>query len=229
MMKHLLTIVAGLFVLSSVQSDPSTVPADYQGKPFQDSVYKAGPQSIPGILQCALYDLGGEGVAYHDTDALNHGSGELNQQPQHQRPHAGPYIWNFRKDEGVDLSYVKDFADLNHPNAVTPPVNLFYIGWTADGEWCNYTVDVKAAGTYKVRALYSNLANTITFDINRQPAATCKLPVATGGPHTWTYAEIGTITFGQAGLQLLTFHYNTGNNFAFFEFEKVETKEPKRE
>jgi hypothetical protein len=229
MMKHLLTIVAGLFVLSSVQSGPSTVPADYQGKPFQDSVYKAGPQSLPGILQCALYDLGGEGVAYHDTDAINHGSGELNQQANHQRPHAGPYIWNFRKDEGVDLSYVKDFADLNHSNAVTPPVNLFYIGWTADGEWCNYTVDVKAAGTYKVRALYSNQANAITFDVNRKPAATCKLPVATDSFHTWSYAEIGTITFGQAGLQLLTFHYNTGNNFAFFEFETVETKEQKHE
>jgi hypothetical protein len=226
-MKCLLIVVTSVFTLPLAQNNPSTVPADYKGQPFQDSVYKAGPQSIPGILQCALYDLGGEGVAYHDTDAINHGSGELNQQPNHQRPHAGPYIWNFRKDEGVDLSYVKDFADLNHPNAVTPPVNLFYIGWTADGEWCNYTVDVKAAGAYKVRALYSNLANTITFDLNRKPAATCKLPIATGGPHTWTYAEIGTITFSQAGLQLLTFHYNTGNNFAFFEFERVEAKEQK--
>ena len=107
-----------MFPLAS--GEPSTVPADYKGQPFQDSVYKAGAQGIPGIVQCALYDLGGEGVAYHDTDAINHGSGELNAQAQHQRPHAGPYIWGFRKDEGVDLSYVKDFADLNHPNAVSP-------------------------------------------------------------------------------------------------------------
>ncbi|MCX5646148.1 MAG: carbohydrate-binding protein [Phycisphaerae bacterium] len=228
-MKHLLTVVVSLFALSLAQGDPSTVPGDYQGTPFQDSVYKAGAQSIPGILQCALYDLGGEGVAYHDTDAINHGSGELNVQPNHQRPHAGPYIWSFRKDEGMDLSYVKDFADLNHPNAVSPLVNQFYIGWTADGEWCNYTVDVKAVGTYKIRALYSNQANAITFDINGKPSATCKLPIATGGFHTWNYAEIGTITFGQAGRQLLTFHDNTGNNFAFFEFEKVEPKEQKRE
>ncbi|MCX5643471.1 MAG: carbohydrate-binding protein [Phycisphaerae bacterium] len=223
-MKHLLILVVSLSVLPLVQGGPSTVLGDYKGTPFQDFVYKAGAQSIPGILQCALYDLGGEGVAYHDTDAINHGSGELNVQPNHQRPHAGPYIWGFRKDEGMDLSYVKDFADLNHPNAVNPPVNLFYIGWTADGEWCSYTVDVKAAGTYKIRALYSNQANTITFDINRKPAATCKLPVATESFHTWDYAEIGTITFPQAGRQLLTFHYNTGNNFAFFEFEKVEPK-----
>ncbi len=228
-MKHWLIVLAAAAMLPLVQGDPSTVPSDYKGKPFQDSIYKAGPQSIPGILQCALYDLGGEGVAYHDTDAVNHGNGELNQQPSHQRPHAGPYIWGFRKDEGVDLSYVKDFADLNHPNPVTPPVNLFYIGWTAEGEWCNYTVDVKAAGTYQVRALYANQANTITFDINGKPAATCKLPLATGSPHAWTCAGIGTITFPQAGRQLLTFHYTTGNNFAFFEFEKLEPEKQRSE
>jgi hypothetical protein len=66
------------------------VPLDYQGKPFQDSVYTAGPQAIPGRLECAYYDLGGEGVAYHDTDPTNHGSGELNLKPEHHRPHANP-------------------------------------------------------------------------------------------------------------------------------------------
>jgi len=221
-MKHLLTVVACLFTLPLAGENPSTLPADYQGRPFQDSVYKTGAQNIPGILQCALYDLGGEGVAYHDTDAINHGSGELNAQANHQRPHAGPYIWTFRKDEGMDLSYVKDFADLNHPNAVSPLVNQFYLGWTSDGEWCNYTVDVKAAGAYKIRALYSKDAATIAFDVNRKPAATCKLPAATADYHTWNYAEIGTIAFPAAGRQLLTFHYNAGNNFAFFEFEKTE-------
>jgi hypothetical protein len=46
------------------------LPHSYQGKPFQDDVHRSGPQTIPGVLQCALYDLGGEGVAYHDTGAL---------------------------------------------------------------------------------------------------------------------------------------------------------------
>jgi hypothetical protein len=53
-------------------------------------------------------------VACHDEDAINHGSGELNRNPRHQRPHATAYVWQFREKEGVDLSYVKDFADLNH-------------------------------------------------------------------------------------------------------------------
>ena len=68
--------------------------------------------------------------------------------------------------QGVDLSYVKDFADLNHKkNLVAPDENQLYVGWAKDGEWCNYTVDVKTAGTYKISALYGNGANTIKFSI----------------------------------------------------------------
>ena len=197
---------------------------DYKGKPFQDSVYKGVAQVIPGKVECAYYDLGGEGVAYHDTDAINHGSGELNQQKEHQRPHATAYLWDFRKDEGMDISYVKDFADLNHPNPVDPPKNQLYVGWTADGEWCNYTVNVKKAGTYKITALYSNQANKINFSVNNKPASECKLPLATGDWHHWNKAEIGEITFAAPGEQLLTFHYNSGNNFAYFEFELVKGK-----
>ena len=216
-----LITIAGLML--AVTSN-AALPADYQGKPFQDSVYTSGPQSIPGRVECAYYDLGGEGMAYHDTDPTNHGSGELNLKPDHHRPHANPYIWGFRANEGVDISYTKDFADFNHTNFVAPPTNQLYIGWTADGEWCNYTVNVKQAGVYRVVAHYGNAANTIQFSINHQPASECKLPLATGSMHIWNKAEIGTITFPEAGLQLLTFHYNKGNNFAYFEFQSVDKR-----
>jgi hypothetical protein len=213
-----------ILVMVGLGSGPisqAALPPDYKGKPFEDTVYKTGAQVIPGKLECAYYDLGGEGVAYHDTDAVNHGSGELNRNPQHQRPHATAYFWSFRDKEGVDLSYAKDFADFNHPNPFKPATNQLYIGWTANGEWCNYTVEVKKAGTYRITALYGNDANAIKFSINHKPASECKLPAKTGSMHTWNKARIGTITFAEAGLQLLTFHYNAGNNFAYFEFEEA--------
>ena len=224
MKKPSLLILGFLMTLPFGLNGYAAFPADYKGTPFEDSVYKAGPQVIPGTLQCALFDLGGEGVAYHDKDAINHGSGELNLQPYHQRPHATHYLWSFRQKEGVDISYTKDFADFAHTNFFEPSTNQLYVGWTEDGEWCNYTVNVKAAGTYKITALYGKAANTIKFSINGQPASECKLPKDTGNWHIWNKAEIGTITFPQAGLQLLTFHYNAGNNFAYFEFEPVEKK-----
>ena len=210
-----LTLIGLVFA----QAASAVPPPGYAGRPFEDAAYKAGPQRIPGIVQCALYDLGGEGVAYHDTDAINHGGGELNAQPPHQRPHASPYVWGFRKDEGVDISYAKDIADLSHPNPTSPLVNQLYIGWTADGEWVNYTVDVQAPGKYRLRALYSKDANTVTFDVDGVRALVAKLPVATPDWHVWNYAPIGEVEFREAGRHLLTFHYGTGNNFAFFAFE----------
>ena len=193
------------------------LPPGYKGKPFKDQSHKSGPAVIPGTVQCALYDLGGEGVAYHDTTPANDGS-KLNHTANHCRPGVAPYICYFRENEGVDISYTKDFADFNHPNLVDPPKEQLYIGWEDDGEWTNYTVKVKTAGTYKIVALYGNEANTLKFDLDGKPASECKLPVATGSMHKWNKAEIGEITFPKTGLHVLTLHYGKGNNLATFEF-----------
>src|SRR6516165_2723771 len=72
----------------------------YQGKPYYDSVHHGGPQKIPGRVQCAYYDLGGEGVAYHVSTTTNQGSGKLN-------PANGTYLNEFRMHEGVGTSYTK--------------------------------------------------------------------------------------------------------------------------
>lgn len=214
----------------------AAVPAGYAGKPFEDEMHHTGAANIPGIVQCALYDLGGEGVAYHDTTPENEGSGVLNRQTapyNHQRAHAGDYVWHFREHEGVDLSYVKDWADLNHPNAVSPPINQFYIGWASDGEWVNYTVNVRRPGRYAVKCLYSYAEKEITrdaagrptagirFDLDARPAADVALPRPTEGWHYWDYGQIATIDLPEAGPQLLTFHYRRGNNWAFFVFERI--------
>jgi hypothetical protein len=212
-----------LFLLGSRVE--GSVPGDYKGKPFQDAAHTAGPQAIPGRLQAVLYDLGGEGIAYHDTDAINHGSGELNYRPGHCEAGVPVAICHFREKEGVDISYVKKLADLNHPSKVVPEWQQLYIGWTADNEWVNYTVDVKKAGTYKIVALYSNVGQTIQFSLNDKPAVDCRLPEFPlwHDPdwtiwHTWNKADCGEITFPQAGLQLLTLHYKVGNNLAYFDF-----------
>jgi hypothetical protein len=225
-----LAVAALLFITIGLRAD---VPSDYMGKPFEDEKYKDGPQSIPGTVECAYYDLGGEGVAYHSMDnktgaplTKNMGANDLNLKPEHHRPQSNAYYWTFRKDDTMSTSYTKDFVDFTTKNLYQPKFNQLYLGWTANGNWTNYTVNVKKAGKYKIFAVYSNKPSTIRFSINNNPAAVCKLPIDTGYYHHWNRAEIGEITFPEAGLQLLTFFFDApvwpdkmgGNNFAFFEF-----------
>jgi hypothetical protein len=123
----------------------------YQGKPYHDSRYSGEAQPIPGKVQCAYYDLGGEGIAYHDSDAKNNGSGALN-------PADGTYLNEFRMNEGVDISYTKFHHDIDNTqyDLVKPPENQLYVGWTEPGEWFNLTVQVAQAGVYSADLLYTS-------------------------------------------------------------------------
>ncbi|MGA8035043.1 MAG: hypothetical protein WA823_13295 [Candidatus Acidiferrales bacterium] len=231
-----LAVVTALFAFAFVAAPTSKVPEGYKGTPYSDATHTNGAQVIPGRIEAALYDLGGEGVAYHDVDAINHGSGELNHKPEHCEDGVPVSICRFRENEGMDISYVKKGADLNHANMVTPDWQQLYVGWTEDGEWTNYTVEVKTPGTYKIVAMYSHIPQTLGFSLNGKPAAECHLRVdpstkvdMKGLPdwvvwHVWNKAECGEIKLPEPGLQLLTLHYNHGSNFAYFDFEPADGK-----
>ncbi|HEX4019842.1 MAG TPA: hypothetical protein VHX63_01750 [Acidobacteriaceae bacterium] len=220
----------GMFLLLALAPlSWGSVPKDYKGKPFVDATHTAGAQTIPGRLQTAFYDLGGEGIAYHDTDRINHGSGELNYHPGHCEAGVPVSICHFRENEGVDLSYAKKLADLKYPSRIAPKWQQLYIGWSENGEWTNYTVYVKKAGTYRIIAMYSNVGQTIYFSLNNKRAASCTLPSypLRHEPdwmiwHTWNKADCGEISFPKTGLQLLTLHYKQGNNLAYFDFVPVD-------
>ncbi len=80
------------------------------------SPYNGNRGAIPGTIQVENYDLGGEGVAYHDTSNGNSG---------------GKY-----RNDNVDIES-RDGGNT--------------IGWTASGEWLEYTVNA-TSGSYKIEA-----------------------------------------------------------------------------
>jgi hypothetical protein len=198
--------------------------------PFHDSRYSGGAQKIPGKVMCAYYDLGGEGVAYHDSDEKNNGSGALN-------PANGSYLNEFRIHEGVDTSYTKFKLDPpiddNPYDKVVPPPDLLYVGWTVPGEWFNITVQVDEGGEYDVDLLYtSNRGGTISFDINGEPAAgpltvvstyDATDPVAWRQWHHWNIAQNLTRLHLDAGKNVLTLHTVAQGqmNFATLDFKRV--------
>jgi hypothetical protein len=205
----------------TIQPAVAQIPKDYKGLPFSDSLYKAGPQLIPGRVELAYYDLGGEGIAYHDSTDINEGAA-LNHTSGHHRPGVPAYIAFFRENEAVDISYTKDRADYNHVNKVDPKVNQLYLGWQSDGEWTNYTVNVMKAGKYRIITVYGFRDNKSELWLNGKKAASLLLPENTGNFHYWTQATIGEIVFPNAGLNLLTLKYNRGSNLAYLDFLLIE-------
>jgi hypothetical protein len=199
--------------------------SEYKGKPFQDAGYPGGPQAIPGRVLCAYYDFGGEGVAYHDTDSVNHGSGALN-------PANGTYLNEFRMEEGVDTSYVKGGGVDDHPyNFVEPELGQLYVGWTEPGEWVKYTVDVKQTGLYKVSLFFtSNRGGKISISVNDKDATgpiSIKSTFRAEDPlpwrqwHHWDRMDGIANIHLDMGIQVLTLHtLAEGNlNYAHLDFQ----------
>jgi len=86
---------------------------------------------LPGILPMAEFDLGRHGTAYSDNDVVNY------------QVSTGSYSdwnagWAFRND-GVDI-------ESSHDESGSP----YSIGWINDGEWLNYTVDIKYSDKYDI-------------------------------------------------------------------------------
>ncbi len=137
-------------------------------------------------------------MAYHDSDAKNQGSGTSNRGPEEKN--------NFRKDEGVDVSYTKASHD-KFTDGTVREADQYYVGWTEAGEWLNYTVDVKAAGAYQVHLLASsnNPEAMIGLSINGVEK-TCVLE-STGDVHRWRVYH-GVAEFAlEKGPQLLTLKF----------------------
>ena len=167
--------------------------------------YLGHPQTIPGRVQMEFYDKGGSGVAYLDTDAVNNGSGTLNK--------GDTLVDRFRQDEGVDLSYTKKDIDKT-VDGEQEKVGELYLGWTAPGEWVNYTVDVKAAGTYSITAHMTSRTGdaVIRFALDGVDiTGPVRLPSTTHW-HLWRMARLVNVRLSQ-GVHVLRLSVLREGNF----------------
>ena len=86
--------------------------------PSTSTPYFGTPLDIPGTIEAEDYDIGGQGLAYFDSDTGNNGN-------------------QYRGDD-VDIEVCTDTG------------GGYNVGWTANGEWMKYTVDVAPAGDYTI-------------------------------------------------------------------------------
>lgn len=111
------------------------------------------------VLPVRDFDLGGEGYAYHDSDNTNS---------------AGS---NYRQDNG----------DSNSPGVDVEGGGN--IGYTNDGEWLLYTLEVEDAGTYGVQLSASGNSNgSFHFEVNGSADKTDQVQVPSNGSWSnWTW------------------------------------------
>jgi beta-glucosidase len=160
-----------------------------------DQPFGGTPAAVPGTVQVANYDTGGQGVAYNVTSTNGSANG-------------------YRSD-GIDL---EDTADTQDTSAAG---GAYDMGWTTPGQWFNYTVEVATAGIYTVSfRVASPYGITDALHIANSSGTNLTGAVAvpnTGGYETWTTVT-ASVTL-PAGEQTLTVEQDSnGWNFHYLAF-----------
>jgi hypothetical protein len=151
-----------------------------------EAPYGGTAAAVPGTVQAANYDTGGQGVAYNVTSVNGNGTA-------------------YRSD-GADLETTADTQD------TTPAGGPYDLGWTATGQWFKYTVDVATAGTYTVSLRLAS-PNGVTDGLHIASSSGASLSgninvPATGGWQDWT--TVTTSVTLPAGVQTLTIDQDNG-------------------
>ncbi|MBC6700184.1 carbohydrate-binding protein [Hymenobacter puniceus] len=120
--------------LTLVNPDTTIVvrkPAYVQVSSCVRTPFLGSPAPLPGLVKAVEFDFGGQGAAYNDSDVANQGA---------VRDATVP-----RANESVDTE---------NSNA-----GVGNVGYSADGEWLKYSVNITRTGIYKVTARISGVGS----------------------------------------------------------------------
>jgi hypothetical protein len=118
-------------------------------QPFSDQAIPFAPNIISSkdsIIKAVNYDLGRNGVAYSDKDTGNY-SGSTGKRSVGNRG-------NVYRNDGVDI-----FSD-------PAGYESYYVGNIDEGEWMQYTVQCREAGTYTMSLVTSGSGNNLTLELD---------------------------------------------------------------
>ncbi|NLV08036.1 carbohydrate-binding protein [Haloarcula rubripromontorii] len=160
------------------------------------SPYEGSVRAIPGRIQAQNFDIGGEGEAYHDTSG-------------------GNIYGSANRDTDVDIRPTGDKS------------GKYNIGYFQAGEWLEYTIDA-TSGTYdiSVRVASALSDGQLELSIGDRTITTVTVP-NTGDWTSWetvTVEDIEIESDQQATLRVEAL--DSGVEFNWIEFEKVDTQKP---
>lgn len=159
--------------------------------------------TIPGVISAVDYDLGRNGKAYMDTDNADY------------HVSSGSYTnWNsgntYRND-GVDIGTSYD------PEVAT---TINYIGWTADGEWLQYTTDVDSTASYTIAVKFANLnaGSNIRLMVNDGDVSGLLSLPATGGYNSWSNFAVNDVILYKGRKKIKVIFEKGGANLGYLKF-----------
>lgn len=160
-----------------------------------------GPHTLsaatPYELLAANFDFGGEGNAFHDSDATD-SSGQNGK---------------YRVSNGDDNSTAVDIEG-----------DGINVGWTNVGEWLMYTVEVEDAGNYLVEAqVAANATGGFHLEVDGvNVTGTIETPNTGGwGSYNWTSTPEDKLTLNLTkGTHKIKYYFDGGHNFKSLRFTK---------
>ena len=188
--------------------DNCTIATDYIDallrRPFDRSARPYSARSVNDYIFAAQYDMGPIGIAYHDDDDASYqynGEDFTNWQQG----------WIYRND-GVDIeSGVKN-----------EPVNCGYnVGWTADGEWMQYTIDNPhdaATWSLELRYALNSGSSVVSVSVNGREVVPPTALTATGSHTTWATRTFNDIVLPKGSIRVRLHIRKGGANFNWMHF-----------
>jgi GH18 family chitinase len=167
--------------------------------PATQSPFGGTARAIPGpAIEAEDYDVGGEGVAFHDTTLTapcNSGNA-------------------YRTGAG-------DCVDIQ-PTGGTDPGG-FNVGWAAAGEWLEYTVNVATTGSYTMELRVAATAATRTVHVEVDGATVGGTIAIPNTGNYQTYQTVSVTVSLTAGQRVLRLVHDTGSaNVNWIRFTAVQ-------
>jgi beta-xylosidase len=164
----------------------------------KQSPYNGIAAEIPGRVDAEYYDVPGSGYANKSYNDDNENEGNA----------------NFRTDEGVDVVLV-DADDATKGMA---------LGYTNEGEWLEYTINVKTAGKFKmsVNAASSSKGASVAFSIDGKDVGETVMVDSTGA--NWSVYEnfdVGEVELTAGTHEVRLTIMGNYTNVDYFKFESV--------
>jgi hypothetical protein len=206
----------------------AAIPADYTGTPFVGKPLLGKPQRIPGDIIGVYFDMGGEGVAFHEQDnaiSMVTPADRIRFDADNKEIEADKYVDTQIFDAG------KDFQSLvANGQCKADTIKGHHIGWCEvfkpddpnTQEWLKYTVHVDTAGKYTMDIHWSidrdNDIFGVTFggmktDSLLNPAKSLSCNGMHELCHQWKWDDnVLTVTIPDTGLYVIKFQFLRGNS-----------------